>query len=121
MENQSGSIIIFVLLLLGIMLAIVLTLTSIFAPKITSSAQAKNSAAAIYAADSGLEWCLYLSRVNTTAAKPVMSNGAKLYRNDDATEIAGPVVPADVTYCNTSPVKIIGTYQGVSRALEVSF
>lgn len=97
------------------MLAITLTLTSIFVPKITLSAKAKSSTGALYAADSAIEWCLYVAQVDDTAAAPVMSNGAIYSKNDSAESTLDP------SYCQSSPLKVIGSYQGVSRALELNF
>jgi hypothetical protein len=108
-SNQKGSALIFTVLILGTMLATALALAAIYTPKILTVKDASsNSVAAIYAADSILEWCLYTSRGNVPSlAQPTMSNGATY-----------TVTPAG---CSGSPldVQLVGTYHGVSRAFEV--
>ena len=110
--SQTGSVIVFAVLLLAVMLAIVFSLSAVFIPKILLSAKAKSSVSAFYAADSAVEWCLYTNQKGSTNL-PVMSNGAAYYDGDEKT--------LDARDCDTSPVKVIGTYQSVSRAIEVSF
>ena len=100
-----------VLLLSGFM-SIVLTLSAIFIPKIKTAAEIKNSSAALYASESGIEWCLYVNRIGS-AAFPVMENGAQIINGNTGQ----PFNSAD---CLTQPIKSIGTYQGVTRSLEVS-
>jgi hypothetical protein len=108
-NNQTGSVIIFTLLMLGSMLAITLALVIIYLPKIRLIRDAgAGSVGAIYAADSALEWCIYINRANPVLPQPVMSNGAT-YR----------LVPED---CAVLPLnnQAIGTYRNVSRSLEVT-
>jgi len=111
-SNQAGVAVIISILLVGILLSIVLVTSLIFIPKIRTAGEVKKSTAAIYAAESAIEWCLYVN-MQGPASLPVMSNGA--YYVNAVTDI--PPVAAD---CATPPIKIIGTYQGVSRAFEVS-
>ena len=76
-DAQRLSIIIFTILMLSAILAISLTLTSIFIPKIRSITEAADSIGAIYAADSAMEWCLYNNRRNNPPLpQPVMANGS---------------------------------------------
>lgn len=110
--DQQGSVIIFTLLILGSMLAITLSLASIYLPKIQAIRDAgAGSVGAIYAADSALEWCIYTNRDNPVLPQPVMANGAT-YR----------ILPADKADCTALPLnnQVIGTYLNVSRSLEVS-
>lgn len=102
---QSGIAILASLLLAGIMISIMLVLMAIFIPKIRVASDVKNSTAAVYAAESALEWCLYIDRVDDTAPRPVMSNGATF----------------EVSDCKVKPVKATGTYRGISRAFEIGF
>lgn len=110
---NSGVAVIFAVLLMGVFLSIVLTLSAIFIPKIRTAANVKRSAGALYAAESGVEWCLYVNRKGS-AAMPIMSNGATFING--RTNV--PFVPAD---CSVSPIKSLGTYQGVTRSFEISF
>ena len=114
LKTNSGVVVILSVLLIGIILSIVLTLSLIFIPKIRSAADVKGSVAAAYAAETAIEWCLYVNRINPTAPPPVMSNGATFingYTN-------AAFVPVD---CATPPLKAVGTYQGVTRSFEISF
>lgn len=111
--GQRGAAVLISILLVGVLLSIVLTLSLIFTPKIRASSEVKKSSAALYAAESGLEWCLYIYRRGAVAA-PVMSNGAS-YVNGYT---GNPLVAGD---CSAATIKVIGTYQGISRAFEISF
>lgn len=105
-QNQQGVIVLFSLFLVGIVLAMSLTLTSIFIPKIRLSGETKKSSAALYAADSAIEWCIYVIRHGSVPA-PIMSNGA--------TYTVSP--PA----CTSSPVRAEGVYQGITRVYQLDF
>jgi|SRR3989344_1659925 len=112
-SSQSGVAVIFAVLLVGAILSIVFTLTSIFLPQLKSAGSVKRSVSAAYAAESALEWCLYVNRIGS-AAQPIMSNGATLTNGTTG----GVFVPGD---CLASPVRAVGTYEGVVRSFEVSF
>lgn len=106
-SNQKGSIIVFTVLMVGSILAVALTLTAIFLPKIRAVVNAgEGSVGAIYAADSIIEWCIYMNRGNPVRPQPVMANGATY-----------TLVPADCTVIPTTN-QAVGTYQGVSRSLQ---
>lgn len=94
-------------LLVGVILSIVFSLSAIFIPKLRSAADVKNSTAAAYAAESLLEWCLYQYRTGDIA-RPVMSNGSTY----------SIINPED---CLVSPVRATGTYRGVTRAFELTY
>lgn len=113
-DPQSGIAVVIAVLFIGVLTSIVLALSLIFLPKIRLAGEIKRSSAALYAAESGLEWCLYVNRYGNVAL-PAMSNGAT-YVNA-ATNVlpaTGDCVPP------ASSIKIIGTYQGISRAFEIS-
>lgn len=111
--KESGVVVILSVLLIGLILSIVFSLSLIFIPKIKSASDIKNSVASAYAAESAIEWCLYVNRI-ASVALPVMSNGAIII-NGNTNQ---PFLPAD---CSTQPIRAIGTYRGVSRSFEVSF
>ncbi|HEY4506548.1 MAG TPA: hypothetical protein VJH71_00020 [Candidatus Paceibacterota bacterium] len=112
-HDQSGVVMIISVLLIGIILSIVFSLSLIFIPKLRIAADVKRSAAAAYASESAIEWCLYVSRKGSVA-RPVMSNGATFINGNTGLAF----VEAE---CLISPVKSIGTFQGVSRAFQASF
>ena len=111
-NDQSGAALLLTLLLISVMLAISFSLAGIFIPKIRQSVDAKFSTNAFYAAESGVEWCLYSKRVGVPGTL-TLSNGAVAYDGNEGT--------LETTDCDATTIKVIGTYQGVSRALEVSF
>ena len=106
-DDKKGSIIVFTVLILGIILAISLTLAAIFIPKIQSGSDAENSVQAIFAAYSAIEWCIYINRGNAAVSPPIMSNGSTY-----------TLSPSD---CTIQPLNhdAVGTYRGVSRSFHV--
>ncbi|MBI2057705.1 MAG: hypothetical protein HYT63_01850 [Candidatus Yanofskybacteria bacterium] len=109
-KNQDGQILIFAMIILGIMVLTAISLQAILIPKLRLSAEVKNSVGAAFAAESGLEWCLYNNQVSpspTPWPPPVMANGATFQ-----------VTPAD---CSGTNLKSTGTYRGVVRSFEVNF
>ena len=111
---QKGSIIIFTVLMLSAILAITLTLTKIFVPRIRAITEATDSIGAIYAADSAMEWCLYNNREKTPPlARPVMANGSTYQIYSDGN-------PSDCTGGEEPNFRTVGTFRGVSRSFEVS-
>jgi len=110
--KESGVAVIFTIFLIGIFLSIALTLSAIFIPKIRTATDVKSSVGALYAAESGIEWCLHVDRVGSTA-QPTMNNGASFINGTTG----APFVEAD---CSVFPIKSVGTYRGVTRSFEVS-
>lgn len=114
MKNSKGSIIIFTVLIISSVLAITLTLTRIFVPKVKSITEATDSIGALYAADSAMEWCLYSNREkNPPLSQPVLGNNAtyEIYNNN---------VPSVCPGAETLNYRTVGTYRGVSRSFEIS-
>ncbi len=112
---QNGQAIVISVLIVGFLLSITLTLSLLFTPKIRASSEITKSSAALYAAESGLEWCLYVYRYSVVAA-PVMANSATFLNGKVNPPV--PLAPAD---CSNPPLKVLGTYQGISRSFEISF
>ena len=115
-KTESGSVIIFTVLILGCMLAITLALTGIYLPRLRAVGDASaGSIGAIYAADSAVEWCIYNNRGNQSLPQPTMTNGSTYTLKDPATG-ASSGCPASTTL----DVQAVGTYRGVSRSLQVT-
>ena len=117
-EKQRGSVLITTVLYVSIMLAIVLTITAILLPKLRASSISKNSVVALYAAQSGLEWCLYyIVQGEDPGDLPSMSNGATITSiSSEALALDDcEVLEADL------PLKVLGVYNGTTRAFEISF
>lgn len=114
-KMQKGSILIFSVLMLGVILTITLTLANTLLPRLRSAGEATNSIGAIYAADSAVEWCLYTQRGRVPAVPqpPIMSNGATYTIAYGASP--GTCAPSE------SPLNhiITGTYRDVTRAFKI--
>ncbi|HEY4520492.1 MAG TPA: hypothetical protein VJJ72_01670, partial [Candidatus Paceibacterota bacterium] len=109
-QTQQGSIIVFAVLIMGILLAISLTLAATFIPKIRASLEAgPGSVGSLYAADSAIEWCIYINQGKPAVGQPVMSNGA--------TYTLTPGTCNNQTLNHTA----VGSYLGTSRSLQVNF
>lgn len=103
---SKGTALIFTLLTVGVILGIVFFVSSIFAIKLRLSSEFADSVTAFYAADSAIEWQIYNSLKDPDAVSPSLENGATFI-------ITSPP--------GTLPIKTVGKFQGVSRAVEVSF
>ncbi|MBI2003637.1 MAG: hypothetical protein HYS78_01530 [Parcubacteria group bacterium] len=103
--SNKGTVLIYTLLTVGIILSIVFFLTGIFASKLRLAFDFSNSVAALYAADSAIEWQIYNTLKEPDAVSPSLFNGATF-------TVSTPL--------GSFPVKVIGKFRGVSRALEVS-
>lgn len=115
MNNQQGSVLIFSVLMLGVILTITLSLANTLLPRLRSARDAISSVGAIYAADSGLEWCLYTLRERSPAMpQPIMSNGATF-------TVTFGILPATCA-SSESPLNhtSIGTFRDVNRAFKIS-
>lgn len=118
-HHERGSVILYAMLTMSVMLAIGLTLNGLFLNKFKSAVQERDSTIALYAADSAVEMCLYEARVPVNAPSLVFDNGATLQIINTATQ-------ADITDdCSALGSASFGfrataTYHGVRRTLEIS-
>lgn len=119
-SSQRGSIILYAMLTMASMLAIGLTLNTLFIGKLKSAAAARDSIAAVYAADSAAELCLYEARQNDPQPPMVFSNGATYTITSDAP--GNPDITDDCSVLGNSSFgfRATGTYRGVRRTLEIS-
>lgn len=114
MINQKGSILIFSVLMLGVILTITLSLGNIYLPRLRTSTEAINSVAAIYTADSALEWCLHEQRSRTpSVVAPTMSITATyvIYFGSGIATCTSSEDPLNH--------RAVGTYKGVTRSLDI--
>lgn len=111
---QKGSILIFSVLMLGVILTITLTLANTLLPRLRSIGEATSSVSAIYAADSAVEWCLYTQRGRVPAvSQPTMANGATYTITYGSSP--GTCAPGESPLNHT----ITGTYRDVTRAFKI--
>lgn len=105
------------------MLAIGLTLSSLFISKLRSTSAARNTTVSLYAADSAVEMCLYEARQEINQAPLVMSNGATFTVNDLGSGAPGSVdISNDCSGIGTTSFtfRATGRFRGTSRTLEIS-
>ena len=113
-NTQKGSIVIFAVLMMGVILTITLALGNIFLPRLRTSTEAINSIAAVYAADSALEWCLHEQRARlSSVGAPIMSNTATyvIYFGSGLASCTPGETPLNH--------RAVGTYRGVTRSLDM--
>jgi len=104
-KRQNGQIILLtVLVLAGSMLAASTIAGYLMLLKIRGASDITNSAKAIFAADSGVEWELYKQINNVDYPKPALSNGADFTTSKDG-----------------SMIKSIGSANNVYRAFEINY
>ena len=118
-KNQEGSILVYSILILSIITSISLAISAILLPKLRIASDAPNSTAAISAASSGLEWCLYISRGKPTPQPlplPSFGNGATVV-------IYYPLTSTTIATCASAETpmshRAVGSYLGVTRSLEI--
>jgi hypothetical protein len=116
-NSESGSIVVYALLVMTVMLAIGLTLSSLFANKIKAARSQSNSVVALYAADSATEFCLYEARTATNTSSLVMGNGATF--NIDSGAQKG-ITDCSALGSDTLTFRATGAYFGSQRTLEIS-
>jgi len=121
-HTERGSVILYAMLSMSVMLAIGLTLNGLFISKLHAISAARNSIAALYAADSATELCLYEARKGTLEPSPrlTFANGATF--EIKSTAAGQPDVTGDCSNLGTDSFgfRAMGTYRGVRRTLEVS-
>jgi len=106
--GQNGIALLLTVIILSIVTLIAVFIADIVIVQLKLAQDINNSQAAIYAADSGVEWQLYQIKKGVSAASPVMLNGATV-----VTTVTG-VAPSFT-------IKSLGSYQSVKRQFEVNF
>lgn len=107
-KNQSGIALLLTVVILSIVTLIAVLIADIVIIQLKLAKDIGDSQAAIYAADSGVEWQLYQIRKGVSVASPVMLNGATI----------------ETTVTGAAPnfnIKSLGSYQSVKRQFEVNF
>jgi hypothetical protein len=107
-KKNSGVAVLLTILIMGVLISIVTALTGIFSTKLKLSAETKYSVGAFYAADSGVDCCIYKHK------------DPSFICSDISPLSTGATFDTDVT-CDTDNVKSVGRFRGVTRAMEISF
>ncbi len=118
-NQQRGSILIYSMMTMAVMLAIGTALSGLFVARLKRVGAVSHAVRAIDAADSAAERCLYEAR-HAVVENLTMTNGATY------AIVGGPLLTIDVTAdCSSLATasfqfRATGTYQGATRALEIS-
>jgi len=117
LESEKGVAVLYVIFVAGIVLAIVLGISTILMYQAKMMREAGNSVVAFYAADSCIERALAVSDL-----------GSPEDFNIDLNPIQGiscdvSVVPGDDLKCDgdTFCIRSVGIYRGTNRAIEISY
>lgn len=101
-NQERGIALILTVLILSAVLSLATAIASIFLLQSRLAGGAGDSLQAIMAADSGVEWRLFVERGRGTPPPPTFANGASF-----TWSITG------------STLKVVGSYRNTNRALEV--
>ena len=107
-KNQSGISLLLTVAILSAVTLIAVLIVDIVIVQLKLAKDIGDSQAAIYAADSGVEWQLYQIRKGVSVASPAMSNGATV----------------ETTVTGSAPnftIKSLGSFKEVKRQFEVTF
>lgn len=117
-KSQSGSVIIYTVLIMIAVMVISLSLMRILLPKLKVTGESISSVVALYGADSGLELCIFTNRVDTSAmtSPPTLST---LLTNFTIAGVNIQSYPNPCPFNGAVGFRTVGTYRGISRSLEV--
>ena len=111
MSNQKGVSLYLALMVMSLLSAVVLGLISISISGIKIAQGLENSVISFYAANTGIEHCLYnIRKQGTTEVIP------EILLNGEADYGVSVIVDAGIT-----TIKSIGTYRDTQRAIEVNY
>lgn len=106
-SRQRGITLLLTILILASIVAVAITMTTIFLLQFRLSGGARDSVQAIYAADSGIEWRLFVER---RCAQDVSCPTTPVLKNGEAT----------FTWkFQDTTLKVVGSYRNTNRALDV--
>lgn len=121
-DKQGGSIIIYSILILLSVVTISVALIRLIAPKFQITREVAHSMVALYAADSGMEWCLFSNRTDPAGPQPIPIKLQQLNTISSVTikyyDFNGAAV-TQCTYGATLGFRTVGIYKGISRSLGV--
>jgi hypothetical protein len=116
--SERGSIIVYAMLTMSVMLAIGLTLNALFVSKLRAAASARNTMVSLYTADGAAELCLYEARSQQNIDNPVFESGATfaITNTADNSDITDDCTVLGV---DSFGFQATGRYRGTSRTLEI--
>ncbi len=114
-KTTRGSIILFTSIVLTLVLSISFAILAIFIPKIRTASNTLSSVVAAYAADSGLEWCLYSQRGNPSPpAKPTAIGNATVTITYNGAVATCATTEKPLNHVST------GSYLNVARSFQIT-
>jgi hypothetical protein len=126
-SNNKGSIIIYSLLIMSVILAIGFSMNTMFIRNLRNVSAAHDSVIALYAADVGVELCIYEARTETGIDNGDVVLGERFTNTDFQPTFAvtnltnDQTVTEDCTVLGTASFRFrsTGTFRQSSRALEI--
>jgi len=110
---RQGSAIILTVTVLGLVLAMALTVSAVLLAELNINADMSDSLTAIYAADSGMEWALYEIRQQNIDTPQMPS---LVITNTSGEDSIAQVI--SFTAGGTTTIKSIGNYRDAYRAFQ---
>lgn len=115
-NKEAGSILIYTILIMVVVTTVSVALMRLLVPKFRIVKESVYSTNALYAADSGMEWCILSNRIDPSSAtipgQPTTVNSATILYYD----LSNNLTTCD--YGGAVGFRIVGTYRGISRSLE---
>ncbi len=112
---EKGSILMFTLFAMALVLSISLSILAIFLPKFKIASDSVSSVVAAYAADSSLEWCMYSQRGKLNPPPKPTSIGPATVNIYFGAAVAN-CTPAEKPLNH----RAVGSYRGVARSFEIT-
>lgn len=107
-KNQSGVALLLTVIISSVVMLVAVLVATIVTTQLKLVNDINDSTAAIYAADSGVEWRVYQIRHGASVSSPAMANGATI-----TTAVSGSVP--------NFTIKSLGSFKGVRRQFQVTF
>lgn len=118
--RQKGSVVIYTIFIMIAVMVISLSLMRVLLPKLKLTGESISSVIAFYAADSGMEWCLFSNRDDPAQSPIVPEQPLTLnYITGITIQYYSGNNPTTCPSGAAIDFRIVGTYRGISRSLEV--
>jgi Tfp pilus assembly protein PilX len=120
LATQRGSILLYAMIAMTIMLAIGLAIVSLFIGEMKIISAAKDSIISLYVADSAAEMCIYAIRQETSVAPITFTNGATYQIVSNGPGNPDITNECEILSSTSFGFRATGTFRGIRRTLEIS-
>ncbi len=118
--TTRGSILLYAMLVMAIMLIIGTTLTALFASELRVASLAQQSVLSLYVADSAAEKCLYEARTLSSVPALSFASGATYEVINLGAGMSDLTVTCEPLGSSSFGFRATGTHQSIRRSLEIS-